>query len=136
MSTTEKNHSTSRILVVDDNSDIRDLITFILSDAGYQAVSATDGESAWELLTSSAIDLALLDVMMPGKSGLDLLGDLRGSSDSHLSQLPVLLISAKSQGGDIERGIALGANSYLIKPFKAGALLAEISATLEKVGTQ
>jgi CheY-like chemotaxis protein len=131
-----KEYAESRILVADDNDDIRELIIFILTDAGFHAMGAADGDEALAVLHSGVIDLALLDVMMPGKSGLSILKAIRNSPESSLSALPVILISAKSQGVDIDSGLALGANSYIVKPFKAPALLSEISSTLASIGAR
>jgi len=121
---TDRQH---RVLVVDDNEDIRELITFILRDAGIEAITAPNGDQAISLLEDHPVDLVLLDVMMPGKSGLQILSEIRQSPIPSTASLPVILISAKSQSEDVERGLALGANSYIIKPFKGEALIAAIT---------
>ncbi len=119
-----------RILVVDDNEDIRELITFIIRDAGMEAISASQGDQAITLLELHPVDLVVLDVMMPGKSGLQILSEIRQSPHSTTAALPVILISAKSQSEDVERGLVLGANSYIIKPFKSDALISVINKEL------
>jgi DNA-binding response OmpR family regulator len=116
----------STILVVDDNQDIRDLITLILEDEGYPILVAAEGESALNIITIHNPDLVLLDVMMPGRSGIDVLEEIRSSHNS----VPVVMITAKSQGVDIDRAIEAGATSYIIKPFRADVLLEKIQSLL------
>ena len=107
-----------RVLVVDDNQDIRDLVVHILSADGFHVFSAQDGESALAILNSNAIDLVLLDVMMPGMSGLEVLEEIRSGSNKKLRDIPVLMITAKSSTEDIDKALALGATSYIVKPFR------------------
>jgi DNA-binding response OmpR family regulator len=109
---------TAKILVVDDNSDIRDLIVHILNADGFHVYSAADGSSALSILKANSIELVLLDVMMPGMSGLDLLREIRTGSEKRLHEIPVMMITAKSSTEDIDSALAIGANSYLVKPFR------------------
>lgn len=109
---------TAKILVVDDNSDIRDLIVHILNADGFHVYSASDGSSALSILKANSIELVLLDVMMPGMSGLDLLREIRTGSEKRLHEIPVMMITAKSLTEDIDAALAIGANSYLVKPFR------------------
>ena len=118
------------ILVVDDNFDIRDLITLILEDEGYAVISCSEGESALALATEREPALILLDVMMPGPSGLDLLRRLRSLADSQVAHTPVIMITAKSQVSDINEALGAGATSYIIKPFRAEALLEKVATVL------
>jgi two-component system response regulator MtrA len=118
--------NSSTILVVDDNQDIRDLITIILEDEGYAILSASEGEAALRAISIHNPDLVLLDVMMPGKSGIEILKEIRGADNS----VPVVMITAKSQGGDIDQAIAAGATSYIVKPFRADVLLEKIQPLL------
>jgi len=131
IASTRSRGSDRRVLVVDDNQDIRELILFILRDAGLTAISAANGDQAIALLELHPVDLVLLDVMMPGKNGLQILSEIRQSPHPATAALPVILISAKSQTTDVDRGLALGANSYIIKPFTADALLKVISTELD-----
>jgi CheY-like chemotaxis protein len=131
IASTRSRASDRRVLVVDDNQDIRELILFILRDAGLTAISAANGDQAIALLELHPVDLVLLDVMMPGKNGLQILSEIRQSPHPATAALPVILISAKSQTTDVDRGLALGANSYIIKPFTADALLKVISTELD-----
>ena len=116
------------ILVVDDNQDIRDLITLIVDEEGYGVLAASDGESALNLLQIHQPELLLLDVMMPGLSGIDVLKEIRATGNV----VPVLMITAKSQSMDIELALAAGANSYIVKPFRADALLEKISSLMSQ----
>ena len=122
----------STILVVDDNDDIRDLITFILEDNAFTVVAASDGDTALALVESAKPDLILLDVMMPGLSGIQTLERIRRSSNLAAAATPVLMITAKSQSEDIEVALKAGASSYIVKPFQSAALLEKVSNFLTK----
>jgi DNA-binding response OmpR family regulator len=118
----------ARILVVDDDPDLRGLVEFRLRKAGHQVVAAGDGESAIAAIDGlRGPDLAVLDVAMPGMSGLELLVALRRREDLH--ELPAIFLSARILPSDIAAGRALGA-SYLTKPFVAPALIAAVAAAL------
>lgn len=117
------------ILVADDEQDIRELVAYRLSRAGYTVIQARDGEEAYQLAAAGQdLDLAVLDVMMPRLNGLDLTFRLRQSPLT--AQLPVLLMSASVQEADIARGLNVGANSYLTKPFSPDQLLAQVRELL------
>ena len=118
------------ILVVDDNLDIRDLISLILEEEGYSVISAEEGTSALALIKEKEPTLVLLDVMMPGISGLEVLRQLRASKRSQVSQTPVIMITAKSQSTDIDEALEAGATSYIVKPFRADALLEKVQSFL------
>jgi len=117
-------------LVVDDNADIRELITQILEEENFIVHSAAEATSALSLIHELQPDLLLLDVMMPGKSGIDLLCEIRASQVPLINELPVLIITAKSQAADIEIAMSAGANSYIVKPFRSVALMEKISSLL------
>ena len=118
------------ILVVDDNQDIRDLISLILEEEGYSVISAEEGTSALALIKEKEPTLVLLDVMMPGISGLEVLRQLRASKRSQVSQTPVIMITAKSQSTDIDEALEAGATSYIVKPIRADALLEKVQSFL------
>ena len=120
--------NTNTILVVDDNQDIRDLITLILQDEGFPVLAASEGEAALDQIALHQPDLVLFDVMMPGRSGIDILKEIRGSNNL----VPVVMITAKSQGADIDQAIEAGATSYIVKPFRADVLLEKVLALLPK----
>ncbi|MFL6162230.1 MAG: response regulator [Jatrophihabitantaceae bacterium] len=118
------------VLIAEDDRDIRELVTTKLSSAGYQVVAVADGLSALNTIRERLPDIALLDVMMPGISGLDVIGKLR--TDQRTAAIPVVLLSAKSQDFDVETGIASGAADYIIKPFSPRELLQRVEAVLER----
>lgn len=119
-------------LVAEDDRDIRELVAAKLTAAGYQVSTAADGIAALAALRRLPPDVALLDVMMPGISGLDIITELR--ADPRTASIPVILLSARSQEFDVENGIAIGAADYVIKPFSPRELLARVEAVLERVG--
>jgi DNA-binding response OmpR family regulator len=120
-----------RVLVVDDNQDIRDLVVHILSADGFNVFAAVDGENALAILSSNPVNLVLLDVMMPGKSGLEVLSDIRSGSNKKLRDIPVMMITAKSSTEDIDKALELGATSYIVKPFRATTIREKVRAILE-----
>ena len=125
-----------RVLVVDDNQDIRDLVVHILSADGFNVFAAVDGENALAILNSNPVNLVLLDVMMPGKSGLEVLREIRGGSNKKLRDIPVMMITAKSSTEDIDKALEIGANSYIVKPFSATTIREKVRAILELPPTE
>jgi DNA-binding response OmpR family regulator len=120
-----------KVLVVDDNQDVRDLVVHILNADGFHVYSATDGENALAILNSNQVDLVLLDVMMPGKSGLEVLQEIRSGSNKKIREIPVMMITAKSSTDDIDQALALGANSYVVKPFRGTTIREKVRSILE-----
>lgn len=123
-------NSQGRILVVDDDVEIRDLVAEYLSRNGYEVVTARDGASMRRALEASPVDLVVLDVMLPGEDGLSLCRDLRASSS-----LPVIMLTARHDEIDRIIGIELGADDYLGKPFNPRELLARIKGVLRRART-
>lgn len=117
------------VLVVDDDSDIRELVVNYLNSAGYRATGAANGKAMRAYLANRQVDLVVLDVMMPGDDGLTLCRELR--SDRH-QNLPVLMLTARSDDADRILGLEMGADDYLVKPFVARELLARIKAILRR----
>ncbi|MBO1770322.1 response regulator [Agrococcus sp. TF02-5] len=115
-----------RILVVDDDRDIRDLVAIKLESAGHDVVTRADGAQALEAGMEGGWDVIVLDVMMPGMSGIDVLRTLRDRG----VETPVILLTARGQEKDIEAGFAAGADHYVTKPFSPRALLARVTAAL------
>lgn len=115
------------ILVVDDNQEIRDLIGRHLKWDNYRVSLAEDAKQARQVLSNGAIDLVVLDIMMPGEDGLSLCRYLADNS-----QVPVLLLSALAEGSDRITGLETGADDYLTKPFEPRELLARIKAILRR----
>ena len=120
-----------QILVVEDNQDIRELIIQMLVFEDYDILTAKDGEEALQLISLHRIDLVLLDIMMPGISGLEVLAKIRSVKDPQIKNLPVLLVTAKSLIDDIDAALSDGATSYLVKPFRSAALKTKIQNIFE-----
>ena len=120
------NQVKKKILVVDDNRDIRGLLFKMLDSEGYDVLFAIDGEEALEIIKSHRFDLILLDEMMPGKSGIEVLTEIRSSKDSQIKNLAVVMITAKSLIDDIEAALSAGATSYIVKPFRAEVIKQKI----------
>ncbi|MDO3639015.1 SpoIIE family protein phosphatase [Mycolicibacterium arseniciresistens] len=119
----------ARVLVADDNADMREYLTSLLQSAGYAVSTVMDGAQALDAVRADPPDLLISDVMMPRLDGLELLAALRG--DQRTAALPVLLLSARAgQEASIE-GLQAGADDYLVKPFAAAELLARVRANVE-----
>lgn len=117
-------------LVAEDDRDIRELVTAKLTGAGYRVIAVGDGTAALNAIREQLPDIALLDVMMPGISGLEVIGRLR--TDERTAAVPVILLSAKSQDFDVETGIASGAVDYIVKPFSPRELVERVEAVLQR----
>lgn len=115
------------ILVVDDHAEIRDLLGRFLRQHGFRATGVSDGQAMRAALASATVDLVVLDLMLPGESGLDLCRELRGSSS-----LPVIMLTAMGEETDRIVGLEVGADDYVPKPFNARELLARIRAVLRR----
>ena len=119
----------SKILLVDDNTDMRDYVRRLLTHQGYQVETATDGMAALAMVQQQVPDLVLTDVMMPQLNGFGLLRELR--SDPMTQDVPIVLLSARAGEEARIEGLAAGADDYLTKPFSARELLARVEATLK-----
>jgi DNA-binding response OmpR family regulator len=122
----------ARILVADDDVDIRELVEFKLSTLGHDVVAVADGAAAIDACQVERPDLAVLDVMMPGVSGLDAIRAIR--ADPALADLPVILLTARAQESDVETGFDSGADDYITKPFSPRELAARVQALLTRSG--
>jgi CheY-like chemotaxis protein len=116
------------ILCADDDEDILSLVALRLERAGYEVMRAVDGEAAIAAARARRPALAVLDVMMPKRTGYEVLAELR--ADPSLRDLKVILLSARVQESDVERGMDAGADAYLAKPFKAPELVAKVQELL------
>ena len=123
----------ARIVVADDDVDIRELVEFKLSTMGHDIVAVGDGAAALEACRAQKPDLAVLDVMMPGVSGLDAIRMIRADAD--LLDLPVILLTARAQEADVETGFDSGADDYITKPFSPRELAARVEALLSRTST-
>lgn len=117
-----------RIVVADDEADIRRLIVFTLRRRGYEVTESDAGDTALETIRGQRPELALLDVMMPGMSGLEVAHALKADPDT--AHIPIIMLSAKGQAAEVEAGIASGAATYLIKPFSPQDLAARVAEVL------
>lgn len=122
----------ARILVADDDVDIRELVEFKLSTLGHDVVAVADGGAALDACRAERPDLAVLDVMMPGVSGLDAIREIR--ADPALADLPVILLTARAQESDVETGFDSGADDYITKPFSPRELASRVQALLSRSG--
>jgi DNA-binding response OmpR family regulator len=118
------------ILCADDDEDILSLVSLRLERAGFRVIRAVDGDAALEAVRAHRPALAVLDVMMPKRTGYEVLAALR--ADPANAGLKVILLSARVQESDVERGIDAGADAYLAKPFKAGELVASVEELLAR----
>ncbi|WP_033317904.1 response regulator transcription factor [Streptomyces yerevanensis] len=121
----------ARVLIADDDADIRDLVAFKLVQSGHQVTAVEDGMAALQVMREQPLDLVLLDIRMPGMSGLDVCREVRAAPAT--ASLPVILITARSQEGDVELGFAAGADDYIIKPFSPRELSSRVTAMLTRV---
>ncbi|MEX1158626.1 MAG: response regulator transcription factor [Thermomicrobiales bacterium] len=119
----------STVLVVDDEEDIVTLMRDFLEAAGYTVLTAADGPTALDLLRHEPVDCLLLDVMMPGISGFEVLRRIRETRD-----VPVLFLSAKQEDSDKIRGLGLGADDYIVKSATPGEVVARVKAVLRRSG--
>ena len=120
----------ARILVADDDVDIRELVEFKLSTMGHEIVAVGDGAAAIDACLAQKPDLAVLDVMIPGVSGLDAIRAIR--ADPTLADLPVILLTARAQESDVETGFDSGADDYITKPFSPRELASRVQALLSR----
>ena len=119
-----------RIIVADDDKDIRDLVVFKLTQAGYDVVGVADGVSALAAIEANPPRLAILDVMMPGLSGMDVLRKVRANGAT--KDLDIILLTARSRDSDVDAGFAIGASDYVIKPFSPRELVHRVNALLAR----
>ena len=117
----------ARILVADDDRNIVDLVRMYLQKAGYEVVVARDGDEAQRELRSNGFDLAILDIMMPGPDGLQIVRALR-----RRSELPVIFLSARTSDIDKVAGLQFGADDYVTKPFNPAELVARVQSVLRR----
>ncbi|MBO9131468.1 response regulator transcription factor [Bacillus sp. 165] len=117
-----------KILVVDDDVNIQKLVSIHLSRKGYQVIKANHGEEALKVLEGMTVDLAVVDVMMPGMNGFELTKILSEDYD-----IPVILLTAKGQLDDKEKGFLSGSEDYIVKPFEVKELLYRVAVVLRRV---
>src|SRR5215813_8543521 len=128
MSTNEGEHVRTRVLVVDDEPDLLELIHYNLTKAGYDVACVLSGEEALAYVHASPPDLIVLDVLLPGLDGLEVCKALRRNPTT--VGIPIVMLTARSEDADVVAGLELGADDYLTKPFSPRVLLARMKAVL------
>jgi DNA-binding response OmpR family regulator len=122
----------TKILIAEDEPDIRELVAFTLRFAGYEVVVAQNGEEAVQLAARELPDMALMDVRMPRMTGYDACRAIKAHPE--LKDMPVVFLSAKGQEAEIESGLEAGAEEYLLKPFAPDQLIERVRAILVRFG--
>ena len=117
----------SKIMVVDDEMHIRELVRFYLDKAGIDTIEAANAEEALDIVENQYIDLAVVDIMMPGMDGFELVEQMR-----QYREIPVIMLTAKSQSKDKLRGFSLGIDDYVTKPFDPDELMARVKTILKR----
>lgn len=118
------------ILIVEDDPDIRELLVYTLGKEGYQTMEAASGEAGLQHVKENPLDLIILDIMLPGIDGLEVLRRLK--HDQRLRPIPVLIASARGEETDIVAGLELGADDYVTKPFSPRVLVARVRTALRR----
>jgi DNA-binding response OmpR family regulator len=122
--------SKKRIVIVEDEKDMADLVARRLTREGYAVETASDGVAGLDKIRSRLPDLALVDIMLPRMSGLDLLSELR--KEPRTANIPVVIMTAKGEESDVVLGLHLGADDYVVKPFSLSVLTARVAAVLRR----
>ncbi len=117
------------ILIIDDELDMRNLIEVMLLKSNFRTLTAENGQQAYEILTNEEVDLILLDVMMPAEDGFQVCTKIRFTSD-----VPIIFLTARDANEDKVKGLTIGGDDYIIKPFTASELVARIQAVLRRTG--
>ena len=123
------------VLVLDDDADIREVVTWKLANAGYDTLAAADGETGLAMAlaedgTGRRPDLVLVDWMKPGMTGIEVCRRLRENPGT--ATLPIILLTARAQEAEVERGFAAGADDYIVKPFSPREMLSRVQALLAR----
>lgn len=116
-----------KVLIVDDEFEMRELVSLMLQRDGLETLHASNGEEAYRLLNHEQLDLVLLDIMMPGEDGFDVCSTIRKSSN-----IPIIFLTAKDANEDKVRGLTLGGDDYIVKPFTSSELIARIQAVMRR----
>jgi CheY-like chemotaxis protein len=122
----------AKILIAEDEPDIRDLVAFTLRFAGHEVVAVGNGADAVEAAPREMPDLILMDVRMPQMTGYEACGKIK--ADARVRDIPVVFLSAKGQDSEIQAGLSAGASEYLLKPFGPMELTEKVKELLEKYG--
>lgn len=122
--------SPQTVLVVEDDQDIRQLMVHHLSREGYALLEATRGDEGQKMAKSRGVELVLLDLMLPGMSGMEVCRNLK--ADAQTAAIPIIMVTAKGSEADIVAGLEMGADDYLVKPFSPKVLVARVKAVLRR----
>ena len=120
----------SKIVVIEDEVDILEVINYNLSKEGFDVCSALDGEEGLALIKKEVPDLVLLDLMLPGLDGIEICRKLK--TDYSTRSIPIIMVTAKGEESDIVLGLGMGADDYMVKPFRPGELMARIRSVLRR----
>jgi len=120
----------AKILIAEDEPDIRELIAFTLSFAGHEVISGSNGEEAVQLARQNIPDLVILDVRMPRMTGYEACQQIKNDAD--LNHIPVIFLSAKGQEAEMQAGLDAGCVEYIVKPFSPDQLTHQIQNVLDK----
>lgn len=118
-----------KILIVDDEPNIVLSIEFLMKREGYDVATAKDGQEALDILDEINPNLVILDVMMPRKNGFEVCSEVR--ANAAFSRLPILMLSAKGREAEVKKGLSLGADAYITKPFSTHDLVAKVNELLQ-----
>ena len=119
-----------KVLIVDDEPNIVLSVEFLMQRDGLDVVTASDGQEAVDLLACTAPDLMILDVMMPRKNGFEVCAEVR--ADPKFSGMPILMLTAKGREAEMKKGLSLGADAYITKPFSTHELVAKVHELLNR----
>jgi CheY-like chemotaxis protein len=122
----------AKIVIAEDEPDIRELIAFTLRFAGHEVITGANGQEGYELAKQHKPDLVMLDVRMPKMTGYEACQSIKAEPD--IAHIPVIFLSAKGQETEIEQGLSVGAEQYLLKPFAPDQLTQQVSEVLKKYG--
>lgn len=123
----------AKLLIVEDESDIRELISFNLEISGYEVIKARDGEEGLSMARKELPNLIILDLMLPGIDGLKVCSHLKKGPETR--DIPIIMLTARSEDDDIITGLETGADDYVTKPFSPRILIARVKAALRRVQT-
>lgn len=123
-----------KILIVDDEPNILLSLEFLMRREGHAVITASDGQQALDQLSEDRPDLMILDVMMPRKNGFEVCGEVR--ADPAFADMPILMLSAKGREAEMKKGLSLGADAYITKPFSTHDLVEKVSELLMSPATR
>ena len=120
---------TKTILIVDDEPNIVISIEYLMKRAGYEVATAYDGQQALDFLADNSPALMILDVMMPNKNGFEVCKEVR--ADNRFADMPILMLTAKGREAEMNKGLSLGADAYITKPFSTHDLVERVKSLLQ-----